>query len=96
MRMTGVDLISRERREQIEKHKWDDKGHKNGELVQAALFALDPMKFDWPDGWNYDNMLKIKEKAFVNRLAIAGALLAAEYDRIMQAIEDGPDESLPK
>jgi hypothetical protein len=94
--MNGVDIIAKEREEQINKHKWNDDIHKNGELIEAALFALDPMKFDWPVGWSYDSMLKIKEKAYVNRLAVAGALIAAEYDRIMKRLLEGPDENLPK
>lgn len=88
MEMVGIDHITQERREQIEKHKWNDDIHKDGELVQAALFALDPMKFDWPENWSYDTMLKIKEKSKFNRLAVAGALLAAEMDRIIKSVNE--------
>lgn len=86
--MVGIENIRQERIDQIEKHKWNDDGHTNGELIQAALFAIDPMKFDWPEGWSYDFMLKIKGKSKFNRLAVAGALLAAEMDRIIKSVNE--------
>lgn len=36
----------------------------------------------YPDGWDHDVCIKIISKSYKNRLIIAGALLAAEIDRI--------------
>ena len=40
---TGIELITEERNEQIEKHKWSedhDDQHKDRELLNAAIFLL--------------------------------------------------------
>ncbi|HEY1044974.1 MAG TPA: hypothetical protein VGF79_00950 [Bacteroidia bacterium] len=47
MNKTGIELISDERREQLEKHGWTlehDSEHTNGELKLAALYALNPLQ----------------------------------------------------
>ena len=89
---TGIKLIAQERREQIEKHgrtlEKDKKFNCAGELALAAEMLLasvheggiDPE--DYPYGWDKeicDNMLR---KDYKDRLIIAGALIAAEIDRL--------------
>ena len=59
----GIELISQERKEQIEKHGFDvhrDKQfYENSELVDAAIFALNGTDGYYPktwDRWFADNM----------------------------------------
>lgn len=85
----GAQMIARERMEQIEKHKFGpscDDDYTEGELVQAALFALqsddDFSMTLYPKGWQDWFAIKIFSKSWVERLSIAGALLAAEIDRL--------------
>lgn len=86
--MTGIELIAEERREQIEKHGFsvanDWMYYKNGELKQAALFYLNPSIFAWPDSWDegyYKDKIALKDE--INKLRVAGALIAAEIDRLL-------------
>lgn len=88
---TGVELIAEERQEQIEKHKWDiehDACYHNEELITAALFCIDPWRFEWPWGWIENFRTKIRYKNRINQLKVAGALIAAEIDRL-QYYQDG-------
>src|SRR3982750_4639101 len=98
MKKTGIELIADERKEQIEKHNFDlerDKELNNDEqLAQAAIFVLtqDPLDYpkDW-DLWFYD-AIRLKGdtlEADIKKLAIAGALIAAEIDRL-QALTPQP------
>lgn len=86
MKKTGIELIAEERKEQIEKHGFDvtkDSGYNDNELIKAALFAINPNQFEWPFYWMEEFREKIKNKPNdVERLKIAGALIAAEIDRI--------------
>jgi len=97
--MTGIEHIIQERKEQVEKHGrtlQDD--IKNNDKYQlsfgaARLTALDPYRFrvkgsalGVPEGWDLKLWDKMLSKPYKERLRIAGALLAAEIDRI-QAIE---------
>ena len=87
-KLTGIELIAKERRRQIfeEEHsQFDDMEHDCGELADAArCYALDPIlkdplcpPNDWP--WVWD---KWKPKGQIRDLVRAGALIAAEIDRI--------------
>lgn len=90
--MTGIQLIARERKEQIEKHgrtiKQDVRLNENEQLAQGAEMLLavsheegiDSMSF--PDGWDHDVCEKMIGKPYKERLIIAGALIAAEIDRL--------------
>jgi hypothetical protein len=90
---TGIELIAEERREQIEKHGFslelDAEYYKNNELIEAAHFALQPNHpgTRWPDVWDITFAEKIKNKNRVGQLKVAGALIAAEIDRL-QAMEE--------
>lgn len=93
---TGIELIAQERAEQIEKHnrttEADVQQNANCELSQAAvLLAMDdeyrkaltvPTDNYCPAGWNIDLWRKMVDKPYKERLIIAGALIAAELDRI--------------
>jgi len=82
---TGIEEITEERTEQIEKHKWDvknDEFYNNNELLKAALFAIDQNNFEWPFYWNEHFRTKIVSKSRIDQLKVAGAFIAAEIDRI--------------
>jgi len=82
---TGVELIAKERQEQIEKHGFDkshDANNRNCELVFAAMFMLTEDKDYWPKNWDMGWYFKFKEKSYQEKLVIAGALIAAEIDRL--------------
>ena len=93
--MTGIERISAERQRQIEKEGWTpehDDEHREGELARAAAcYALPPKAYEieglppaiWPRGWDRkwwkpspDNRIRELEKA--------GALIAAEIDRLQR------------
>jgi len=84
---TGIELITEEREEQLNKHnrsKEHDSEHEEGQLKLAAIFALEPfedMKGINLYGWD-EFTEKVSVKNEVDRLKIAGALIAAEIDRI--------------
>lgn len=90
--ITGVQLIAQERQEQIEKHgrtlEHDGCVNGSGELATAAEMLLaveheegiDPESY--PDGWDKDVCSYMISKPYKERLIIAGALIAAEIDRI--------------
>lgn len=94
---TGIELIAIERAEQIEKHgrtisddviSNDVISNENGQLAHGAEMLLaveheegvDSMSF--PDGWDEDACRKMIGKPYMERLIIAGALIAAEIDRL--------------
>jgi len=88
---TGVELIAKERQKQIEKHGRtieSDSQNNNGEqLAQAASCLSYPFHYaqnndDIPDGWDRDTFLKLWKKPHIKKLVIAGALIAAEIDRL--------------
>jgi len=92
MKKTGIELIDEERREQIEKHGWDkehDEQHEYGELrkMAAILCCMDTDAYvedagDFNSGtniWGLEEKLKDDE---IHRLKVAGALIAAEIDRL--------------
>lgn len=89
---TGIELIAQERAEQIEKHgrnvNHDVIHNPNYELTWGAIqlfsneFGYASDSKDKPDGWNRDLWEKMQSKGYKERLIIAGALIAAEIDRI--------------
>lgn len=89
---TGVELIAEERREQIEKHGYDvldDREYNEGDqLVDAAMYAITGEDKYYPNNWGewWRSKMVAKTNATphskIERLKIAGALLAAEIDRL--------------
>lgn len=83
---TGIELIAEERKEQVEKHGYDvvhdTKFYSNNELVKSALFCIAPNFFEWPYNWSDEHREGIYGKDRVSQLKIAGALIAAEIDRL--------------
>lgn len=82
----GAGLIAQERWEQVHKHGWDetnDADYGDGELLQAALYSINPTQFNWPFGWDNHFAVKIYNKSRVDQLKVAGAFIAAEIDRLL-------------
>ncbi len=88
MKQSGAELIAAERQEQIKKHgytleadSWSNSRH---ELRNAALFALTLDKEYYPKNWDdsFKKKLLSKRENDIEILKIAGALIAAEIDRL--------------
>jgi hypothetical protein len=87
--MTGVELIAKERREQIEKHGRlvikDVSTNSNGELLTAAIKMTGKIGgIPWPEHWKKDICEKMDKKSPEEKLIIAGAFIAAELDRLIR------------
>jgi hypothetical protein len=88
----GVGLIAQERQRQVEAEGWSakhDDQHRNEELASAAVFYALPEKYGellvfWP--WDPQYNKKQKHNR-VRQLVIAGALIAAEVDRLLRESE---------
>lgn len=95
-KLTGVELIAQERKEQVEVHCFsiatDNAYYVKGELKMAAMFAITQSKELYPASWDTWFMNKMEDKRQrmspvefdIERLKIAGALIAAEIDRLQQ------------
>ena len=86
---SGIKLIAIERQEQIEKHgrtlESDARNNGGRELCKAAIALLqqNPSIMDFPESWRQSALThKIAAKSYDKRVVIAGAMLAAESDRI--------------
>lgn len=87
----GIELIAEERQRQIEKEGWTqehDAEHTDFSLIQAAICyatpterrkLVGPIPFLWP--W-MDHFWKPTPNDRVRELVKAGALIAAEIDRL--------------
>jgi len=93
--MTGIELIAKERQEQIEKHgrtiERDIEENKNFQLGNAAavlatqqgVFSARKRLGMMPNNWDDGICLEMCSKGYRERLIIAGALIAAELDKIL-------------
>jgi hypothetical protein len=97
--MNGIELIAQERKEQIEKHgrsvALDVEHNKFDQLSEAAALLCTSschVGYDSdrdnivPHRWDEDVFAKMMVNTYKKRLIIAGALIAAEIDRL-QALE---------
>lgn len=96
----GALIIAKERNRQIEKEGWDndhddDGDHDNSELaIVGALYAFPPkIRHDfhlienyYPDTWLLE-YFKASPKNRIKELRKAGALIAAEIDRLLRLRE---------
>jgi hypothetical protein len=83
--MTGAELIAAERERQVSEEGWSeahDDQHRRGELVTAACCyaAGSPV---YGAGWPWD-MNWWRQADSVRNLTKAGALIAAEIDRLQR------------
>lgn len=82
-----MELIADERLEQIEKHGFDmvhDDAwwNESGQLLDAAMHLLSHGRHEFPASWHKSWQAKFAKKSRVEQLAVAGALIAAEIDRL--------------
>jgi len=96
---TGAELITDERTRQISKEGWTpehDDGHNEGEMTEAAICYAQASQFvgrsismgliqDTPERWPWDHEWWKPSQDRVRNLVKAGALIAAEIDRITRA-----------
>jgi len=98
---TGTELIMNERAHQIVNHgrtaRHDFLNNKHGELIHAAremsipnlVITPEYLVASRPKEWSASMWEKMCGKPYIERLVIAGALIAAEIDRlIMQKDEE--------
>ncbi len=84
---SAIGLIAEERRRQVAGEGWSerhDDTHTNGELVLAAVAYLDTSAADiyWP--WDMVDFKPVTGDR-IRELVKAGALVAAEIDRLLRA-----------
>lgn len=85
---TGIELIAEERNDQLYKHKRsvkeDAELNNKNQLSIAAIRLIEGGLSDrqLPDGWFGDIWKKMLGKSYKEKLIIAGALIAAEIDRV--------------
>ena len=97
---TGIEQIAEQRNDQLQKLGYDLKHdielNNDFQLLEAAGILTWLNKKDYgynieatcPAGWNEDLWHKMMTKPYRERLAIAGALLAAEIDRLQAIMFD--------
>ncbi len=90
--MTGSELIAAERQRQIDVEGWTpahDDAHVNAELLAAAVWYLDNgCEFDLElrlPSWPWEPWAWKPSNDRVRQLTKAGALIAAEIDRLQRA-----------
>ena len=105
--MNGSALIAKERERQINEEDWDaehDAEQFSGDLARAAICYAAPVPIfeksesrgeiafcdPWPRDWDeeYD---KRGKHGPIRRLVIAGALIAAEIDKILHEVAGDPE-----
>lgn len=105
---TGVTLISEERQKQIHKHGFTAQHHAdhpewydNNQLQSAAATLLMhelqegvDVPENLPAGWDLDWFEDLNRRSREERLQIAGALIAAELDRL-QVLKKERSEGMP-
>lgn len=86
---TGIELITQERTEQIEKHgrtiQEDVDCNDQSQLPLAAMWLIEgglANDLRSPTEWDDDIWKHMARKGYKDRLIIAGALIAAEIDRL--------------
>ena len=82
--ITGIELIKKERQEQIQKHGFDQKHdslHVDKSLIDAATYLLTNCGSYFPISWSLDWKNRFDKKSEIECLVVAGALIAAEIDR---------------
>lgn len=97
--LSGVELIEAERQRQVSVEGWTpehDDGHENGELAQAAacyiLSSQDENSKMWPPTpWPFDAEWWKPNDDHVRNLVRAGALIAAEIERLQRVQKSKPD-----
>lgn len=98
--MTGIELIAKERQEQIEKHGFTPKYDAENLPPTVLLYAVEGIIDNngkgsigkMPQYWSDELCKKILGKSKIERLAIAGALIAAAIDCLQYIEENQPQQ----
>lgn len=98
---TGIELIAEERARQVAKEGWTpehDDGHDDNELTMAAAaYALQGVFSSWHGVEPRDFFPWVAEwwkpKDRIRNLTRAGALIAAEIDRLQRAADRGSSKN---
>jgi hypothetical protein len=105
---TGVRLIQAERQRQMDVEEWTpehDAEHKFGEMSDAAacyakvaamIVYPGPIPLEVPASWPWENSWWKPSSDPVRNLVKAGALIAAEIDRLQRAQPNADDEEMDK
>ncbi len=103
--MTGIERIAAERRRQIDQKGYDashDEVHRDSQLLRAGItharHALQPeavRSFIRPHGWPWAEGEWTFDLDPVRELEIAGALIAAEIDRLIALQNKDPTNEIP-
>lgn len=87
--LSGIQLITKEREEQLEKHQRsileDVRYNRFSQLSEAAaklILVSIAHEAKAPSGWDTNYWEYVMSKPYKQRLIIAGALIAAEIDRL--------------
>lgn len=93
MKKTGVELIAEERQKQIKQYgttECHDIKHENNQLLTAAMYALTNGNFSEyeQNGWHEFEEKVDRDYHEIDNLVKAGALIAAEIDRLQYAAEN--------
>lgn len=98
---SGIEHINQERDQQIVKHGWDIEHdaeyHNDGELLDAVKALLEIKHLNshrfFAIKWEADELyFRLVNKSPIERLAVAGAWIAAEIDRLQKEIQDAENE----
>lgn len=99
--MTGAEQIAQERKEQIEKHGRSiaqdvllNSGYEKPLTKAASMLCIEHMNSNivyhgCPEAWSPIQWERMCKKSYLERLVIAGALLAAEIDRLQHNQNEG-------
>ena len=87
---TGIELIADERQKQIDKHGFTGEHHANhpewyeqNQLIEASMkLSFIIADDETPKNWDKEWFTNLCQRNSVERLIIAGALIAAELDRL--------------
>jgi len=91
---SGIELIATEREEQIIKHGYTVMQDVANNSLPTGPFKMLPLKIavgnligviggvPYPENWSEEIIEKMKSKTEIEKLIIAGALIAAEIDRL--------------
>lgn len=86
---TGIELIAEERQRQIKEEGWTlehDKQWKHEELAEAAACYAHPFRSSVNLNWPFDkSWWKSTPQDRIKELQKAGALIAAEIDRLLNS-----------
>ena len=97
---TGIELITEERQKQIDKHGFTAEHHalnskkwyKEGQLIEASIKLSYTIPYnEEPKNWDETWFNKLCNRPYKERLVIAGALIAAELDRLNYLEENNTD-----